>query len=308
VKIVVTGASGGFGRNAAERLLERVPAEDLILVTRDPRKLADLRDRGIEVREGDFDRPDGLVKAFTGGERMLLISTLDVGRRAEQHGRAFDAAARAGVGHIVYTSSDGAEPGNPAVIAPDHATTENLLIECGLDYTILRDSLYAEAVVGLMAPAAVATGQFRSAAGNGRVGFITRGECVECAVEVLTGDGHANRTYRIANERNWSLPEVADLVAEACGVAVEYVDLTVAERDAELAAAGLPEHYTPGLFTVAFGASARDDIVTYEHGIREHWFGTTSRDVRTLIGRGPTPLPEVLSATRDVIMERSKLF
>ncbi|KJC65057.1 SDR family oxidoreductase [Agreia bicolorata] len=308
MKTMVSGASGGFGREAVELLLERVAPQDLILVTRNPASLADLAARGAEVRQGDFDRPEELDTAFAGADRMLLISTRDVGRRAEQHAIAIEAATRAGVQHIVYTSSDGSEPGNPAIVAPDHLRTEILLAESGVDYTVMRDSLYAEAAAFMMVPVGLATGQLRMSTGDGRVGFISRSECVAAAVEVLTSDGHSGRTYRIANEQNWSIRELASMAAEIFDRPIEYVELTSEERDSELAAAGVPEHYEVGLETETYGASARDDLVTYEAGIREHYFGTTSRDVRTLTGRGPTPLHEVLVRGRDAVLERSRLF
>jgi NAD(P)H dehydrogenase (quinone) len=260
------------------------------------------------VRQGDFDEPAGLEDAFAGGRKLLLISTRDVGRRAGQHLTAMRAAARAGVEHIVYTSSDGAEPGNPALIAPDHLRTEELLAENGVDYTILRDSLYAEAAAFMMVPAGLASGELRMSTGEGRVGFIPRSECVACAVEVLTTDGHSGRTYRIANEQNWSIGELAAIASDVFGTPIEYVELTTEQRDTELEAAGVPAHYELGLETEAYGASARDDLVTYEAGIREHYFGTTSRDVRTLLGRGPTHLREFLERSRDLVLARAAHF
>jgi NAD(P)H dehydrogenase (quinone) len=308
MKFVVTGASGGFAREAIDLLLPRIASEDLILVTRDPDRVSDLAARGLDVRRGDFDEPAGLEEAFAGADRMLLISTRDVGRRADQHATAIRAAGRAGVTHVVYTSSDGVDSGSPALIAPDHRRTEELLVESGLDYTIMRNSLYAEAAAFMMIPASLRSGELRMSTGDGRVGFIPRPECVACAIEVLTGEGHRGRTYRIANEQNWSLAELAVMASDVLGVPITYVPITTEERDAELAAAGVPAHYEAGLETAAYGSSARDDLVTYESGIREHYFGTTSRDVRTLLGRGPTPLRDVLVRSRDLILDRAAHF
>ena len=308
MKTIVTGASGGFAREAIDLLLERMRPEDLILVTRSPSRVSELAAKGVDVRGGDFDQPDGLREAFAGGQKLLLISTRDVGRRSGQHLNAINAAKQAGVGHVVYTSSDGAEEGNPAMIAPDHLQTEMLLAESGLDFTIMRDSLYAEAAAFMMVPAALASGQLRMSCGDGRVGFIPRSECVASAIEVLTTDGHAGHTYRIANEQNWSLPEVVAMASEIFGRDLEYVDLTSEERDRELEAAGIPAHYELGLETELYGASARDDLVTYEAGIREHYFVATSRDVRTLTGRPPTHLGVVLERARELILERATHF
>ena len=308
MKIAITGASGGFGRAATKKLLARISPADLILISRSPAALEDLRAAGADVRRGDFDDEASLAPAFKGADRMLLISTLDVGRRGPQHLAAINAARDAGVRHIVYTSSDGAAPDNPAVIAPDHYQTEQHLKASGLDYTIMRDSLYAEAAADLMAPPAIAFGEWRTCAGDGRVGFIPRDDCVSCAVEVLLSDGHERRTYAIAGEETWSLGEVSAELERMFDRTIDFVPISVAQRDAELEAIGLPAHFEPGLFTPGFGSSARDDIVSYEHGIREGYFATTSKDARTLLGRPPVDLRTFLEQSRANILERSKAF
>jgi hypothetical protein len=114
---------------------------------------------GVQARYGDFEDGDSLPTAFAGGERMLLISTLDVGeRRRRQHGTAVDAAVAAGVQHIAYTSSVGIHPRSPAFVVADHLHTEELLRRCGVAFTILRDSQYAEVVATMIAPLALASG------------------------------------------------------------------------------------------------------------------------------------------------------
>jgi len=125
VTIVVTGASGAFGKMVTELLLRRVPASELILVTRNPAGLAHLAAQGVQVRFGDFDKGNSLREAFAGAQRMLLISTLDVGeRRRRQHQTAIEAARQAGVEHVVYTSSAGIHPQSPAFVIADHLFTE----------------------------------------------------------------------------------------------------------------------------------------------------------------------------------------
>jgi hypothetical protein len=158
-------------------LLERVPARELILVTRHPAKLSEFAARGASVRRGDFDDPASLPAAFAGGERMLLISTDKVGGgRPAQHGRAIDAAVRAGVRHIAYTSFVNADvPGHPAISCSEHRDTEPLVKGSGVDWTILRNNQYAEALAEFVAPAALASGRWVSCSRAGRVGFLARG-------------------------------------------------------------------------------------------------------------------------------------
>ena len=151
-KIIVTGASGQFGSAAAGMLLEQVAAEDLVLLSRTPENLANFAETGAQVRRADFDDPGSLLAAMEGGERMLLISTVRVGSRVEQHTNAVEAARAAGVRHVAYTSLLGVRtPGNPSVEGYDHIATERMIEASGLAWTFLRNSLYAEAVAIAMA-------------------------------------------------------------------------------------------------------------------------------------------------------------
>ena len=196
--IVVTGASGAFGRMATELLLQRVPASELILVTRNPAGLAQLAAQGVQVRFGDFDKRNSLNEAFAGAQRMLLISTLDVGeRRRRQHQTAIEAARQAGVEHVVYTSSAGMHPHSPAFVIADHLATEELIRKSGATYTILRDSQYAEVIATMIAPLAVATGRWESSAGEGCMAFVSKKDCVAVAAAVLTTPGHEGAIYEI---------------------------------------------------------------------------------------------------------------
>src|SRR5882757_8493476 len=139
MRVIVTGASGQLGRLAAEQLLDRLSPEELILVTRRPHALADLAERGVEVRPGDFDDPASLAEAFAGGDCMLLISTLAIGSRLEQHRSALEAAAAAGVARVVYTSITNPAPDHPSgEVVEEHRMTEELLHRCGLAWTVLR--------------------------------------------------------------------------------------------------------------------------------------------------------------------------
>ena len=131
---IITGATGKFGRMVTEQLLEHLHPAELILTTRNPHSLEKLAARGAHVRYADFDKPETLVGAFEGGDRMLLVSTLSVGRRAQQHRSAIDAAVKAGVRHIAYTSSSGARPDNPAIVIPDHLETEDALRRSGVAF------------------------------------------------------------------------------------------------------------------------------------------------------------------------------
>lgn len=306
-RLVVSGASGQFGRKAAELLLDRVAPADLILVSRSPDKLAEFAARGAEVRYGDFDEPDSLRSAFAGGERLLLISTLSVGRRAQQHGRAIDAAKAAGIGRIAYTSTGGMHPENPAIVVPDHRATEEKLKASGVAWTIMRDSLYAEAALLQILPRAIAMGRMRSASGEGRVPFVAKADCVASAVAALAGDGHDNRVYEITGPELLNMGDLCALAAEMTGRPVALEPISDAEFDADLAAAGIPAEYEEGMEHPVIGTSSRRDILSYEQGVRGDWFALLSDDVERLTGRRPRTMHEGFESHRDEILRLAGL-
>lgn len=290
-KIIVSGASGQFGHAAASHLLDM--GEEVIALSRSTDRLADLAARGAEVREADFDSPDGLEEAMAGGDKLLLISTTMVGQRARQHGNAIDAAKAAGVKHIVYTSLLGARrPGNPSVEGFDHIATEELLERSGVAYTLLRNSLYAEAVATAMAIPALAAGGKQENAGTGRVPIVSRDDCVATAVAVLTQDGHENKAYDVTGPDLWTLPDAMALVAEMSGkpIAVEIVDdETMYSYFDSIGAVRKSEDLTPD--TPIPWAS--EGMVTFGKSIREGFMDIPSDDVERITGKRPRSLRSV---------------
>jgi NAD(P)H dehydrogenase (quinone) len=297
-RLIVSGASGQFGRKAAALLAAQAGAENLILVTRNP---ASIDMPGADIRYGDFDDEASLDAAFAGGDRLLLISTLSVGRRAAQHGRAIAAAKRAGVSRIVYTSTGGMHDGNPAIVVPDHRATEELLRGSGLAFTIMRDSLYAEAALLQILPRAIAAGRMRSASGDGKVPFVAKEDCVASAVAALAGEGHENKVYEITGPELWSMADLCALASERTGRKVEFVPISDAEFDADLAAAGVPGEYQEGMDIAVIGTSSRRDILSYEQGVRGGWFALLSDDVERLTGRAPLSMRALFERYREDI-------
>jgi NAD(P)H dehydrogenase (quinone) len=300
MKIVITGASGNYGRLAVARLLERVPAEDLILLTRRPEKLADLAEKGAHVRRGDFDEPASLVEAFKGGDRMLLISATRVGKRVVQHKAAIDAAAATGVRHIAYTSVVGIGPGNPAVVVRDHGPTEALMQASGLAWTALRDSQYSDAVVQAMAPNALASGKWLSSSAGGRIAVVAREDCVDCAVEVLTGEGHENRVYNITGPELLSYRQAAEMASEVAGAPIDYVETDDAGMYAMFDALGIPREPVDDQVVAGIPWNS-DDMVTFEAAVREGFFDVLSDDVERLAGRKPQSLRAMMQANAAML-------
>ena len=306
MSIVVTGASGAFGRMVAEALLKKVSPSELILVTRNPDALANLKARGAQVRLGDFDNADSLTKAFSGGERMLLISTLDVGeRRRRQHKNAIDAAIAADVRHIVYTSSVGIHPRSPAFAVSDHLATEELLRRTGLDFTILRDSQYAEVIATMMAPMAVASGQWVTSAADGHMAFVAKRDCVDSAAAVLTTPGHEGAIYEITGPELLTFRDAARIAAEVTGKRIECIVVSHDEMQARFDAAGIPRRFVEGMAPASSGPWGSEEMMSYERAIREGYFSVCSRHVQLLTGRPAASLREVYVANRDALIGRA---
>jgi len=297
-KIIVSGASGAFGGAAAELLLQKCAAEDLILLSRTPAKLQHFAERGADVRQADFDDPEGLPAAMQGGERLLLISTVRVGSRVEQHTAAVEAAKAAGVRQVAYTSLLGVrKPGNPSVEGFDHLATEKMIEGSGLAWTHLRDSLYAEAVATAMAIPALVAGHKPENAGEGRVPIVSRDDCVATAVGVLTQDGHANTAYDVTGPELWTLPDAMALVSEMAGkpIVVEPVDdegmfayfdsLGVPRKASDV----MPDGPIPW---------ASEGMVTFGQSIREGFMDVESHDVERITGRKPRSLRSVCEQYR----------
>ncbi|HEX4002435.1 MAG TPA: SDR family oxidoreductase [Candidatus Acidoferrales bacterium] len=298
MSIVITGASGSYGRQVTGLLLEKLPAPDLILVTRNPAALAPLAARGVQVRAGDFDKPETLVAALAGAEKMLLISTLAVGpRRQKQHRAAVEAAGKAGVKHIVYTSSVGIHPRSPSLACGDHYVTEELLRRSGVAFTFLRDAQYAEIIATMIAPMAVQMGKLVMSTGSGCMAFVSKKDCVASAAAVLTSAGHEGAAYEITGPELYTFADAAALASELSGKPVEYVGVTPEEKLALFDAAGVPREYVEGMANDdGTGVWGSLEMLSYERAVREHYFSVCSHHVQLLTGRPARTLREVFVA------------
>jgi NAD(P)H dehydrogenase (quinone) len=278
MKYGITGASGTLGRLTTEALFARVPAADVVLITRDPSKLADAAERGADVRAGDFGDPGSLD--FSGIDRLLLISTDAVGTRVDAQKAAIDAAVAAGVDRIAYTSVTNPSDDNPAFVAPDHQATELHLFSSGAKWTVLRNAIYSEMYL-LSAPGVIAGGVLATNAGDGRAVNVSRNDCAEVAAAVLADDGHENKLYDITGSEALDAEGLAALYTELSGapVAVQQLD---DEAWVQATAAHMPE------------AGARV-YATLGVAQRRGYQGFISTAVRDITGRAPRSLREVLA-------------
>lgn len=279
--IVVTAATGKLGRLVVEGLLAKVPARELAVAVRDPGKAKDLAARGVEVRRADYSRPETLGPALAGAQKLLLVSSSEVGQRAAQHAAVIDAAKRGRVGLLAYTSLLRAETSKLG-LAAEHRETERALRAAGLPFVLLRNGWYIENYTEHLAPA-LQHGAIVGSAGGGRVAAATRADYAAAAVAVLTGSGHEGRVYELAGDHPFTMAELAAEVSRRAGKTIAYRDLPPAEYKAVLTGAGVPGPYA-------------DLLVDSDLGIAKGELDDSTGDLRRLLGRPTTPLAEAVAA------------
>lgn len=277
--IAITGASGQLGRLVIAELLKTVSANKLIAVVRNPDKVADLAALGVQVRRGDYSLPETLAPALEDVDRLLLISSSEVGQRAPQHANVIAAAKAAGVKLVAYTSILHADA-TPLGLGDEHRRTEAMLAESGLPFVLLRNGWYTENYAASI-PAALQYGVLLGCAGEGRIASAARADYAAAAAAVLLAENQAGKVYELAGDTSYTLGEFAAEIGRQSGKSVAYQDMPQTDFSAALKNAGLPEGLADLLADSDAGASRGglfDDS------------GTLGR----LIGRATTPPANVI--------------
>jgi len=278
MKIGVSGASGQLGRAVVSELLQRPGGHEVVAITRTPETVSG----PAQGRFGDYNRPESLAEAYAGLDRLLIISTVDPepGKRGAQHVAAIDAAVRAGVKHIVFTSAAGTRQEEEPALGASYWRGEQQLIATAPAWTILRMNYYAEALVQ-QAQASLAQGVLTGLAEN-RVAFVARRDVAAAAAGILIGDGHAGAIYNATGPERLSGAERVALIAEITGRPLAFLVITEEQLRTGLTQAGLPvEVINVAISIQASFAAGAFDIVT--------------GDVERLGGRPPKPLRDVLA-------------
>lgn len=278
--IAITGASGQLGRLVIQELLQQLPASQILAVVRTPAKVQDLSALGIQVRQGDYDRPETLVQAFQGVEKVLLISSSELGKRYAQHRAAIDAARQAGVKLLAYTSLLHADA-SPLGLALEHQQTEAYLKTSGLPHVLLRNGWYTENYAASIPPS-LQFGAFIGCAGAGRIASAARADYAAAAARVLLLENQAGKVYELAGDEAYTLADFAAEISRQSGKTVPYRDLPEADFKAALLGAGLPEPIAALLSESDTGAS-KDGLFDHSHALSR------------LIGRPTTPLASTVS-------------
>lgn len=283
-RIFVTGATGQLGRLVIGALLQNIPATRIVAGVRrtDSDAARDLAALGVELRLADYSRPETLAPAFVGVDRLLLISSSEVGQRTAQHRNVIEAATRAGVGLLAYTSLLRADV-SPLALAQEHREAEAILRASGTPFTLLRNGWYTENYAASIAPA-LAHGVFIGAAGEGKIASAARADYAEAAAAVLTGADHAGRIYELAGDEAYTLGEFAAAISDVSGRKIAYQNLPEADFAAALAGAGLPEAFAALLADSDAGAAKG---ALFDNGLQ----------LSALIGRPATPYAATIAQT-----------
>ena len=277
MKIGVTGATGQLGRMVVDKLKEKVSANSVVALVRNPEKAAGM---GVEVRSFDYNQSENLALSLQGIDKLLLISSNEIGQRAKQHANIIHAAKQAGVQWIVYTSLLHAD-NSTLSLAGEHLATEEALKESGIPYTLLRNGWYTENYTASIA-GALSAGAFVGSAGDGKISSAPRMDFAEAAAIVLTSEGHAGKVYELAGDQYYTLKDLAAEISKQTGKELPYQNLPESEYARILKSIGLPETFA--LAIAGWDVSASHDDLFDNSG-----------QLSALLGRSTTPLSQVVA-------------
>ncbi|MGE2105662.1 SDR family oxidoreductase [Citrobacter koseri] len=275
--IAITGATGQLGQHVIDTLLKTVPASQIAAIVRNPAKADALTRLGVTVRQADYSDEAAFTAALQGIDRLLLISSSEVGQRAAQHRNVINAAIAANVKFIAYTSLLHADR-SPLGLHVEHVETEKMLADSGIPYALLRNGWYTENYLA-SAPAALEHGVFIGAAGEGKIASATRADYAAAAARVISEEGHAGKVYELAGDEGWTLSQLAAELAKQSGKKVVYQNLNEADFAAALKGVGLP-------------AGLADMLADSDAGAAKGGLFDDSHTLSALIGRPTTSLAE----------------
>lgn len=281
--IVITAATGKLGRHVVDALLEKVPASEIAVAVRNVEKASDLAARGVQVRRADYDRPETLRAAFAGADRLLLISSSEIGQREPQHRAAVSAAVEAGVRLLAYTSILHADRSKMG-LATEHRATEEAIRATGIPHVFLRNGWYIENYTENLA-SALQHGVMLGSAAEGKIAAATRRDFAEAAVAALLASesGREKEAYELAGDEPFTMRELAAVVSDLAKKPVIYQDMPEAQYREALLGFGLP-------------APIAEMLADSDVGITRGELDDRSGDLRRLIGRPTTPLRAAVAA------------
>ncbi|UYK96280.1 SDR family oxidoreductase [Pantoea stewartii] len=284
--IAVTGVTGKLGRQVIMKLLSFYPAEKIVGLARNPQDAGDLIELGVQIKQADYDKPETVLAALSGIEKLLLISAVIPSERLRQHQAVIDAARQAGVRLIAYTSQLRADT-SALSLAKSHRETESYIKQSGIAYTILRNGWYIENHTDNLNKA-LQHGVILGSSGEGRFSSASREDYAEAAAVVLSEDGHSGKVYELAGSNAYSMPELADELSELCGKKIDYLNLSYYDLKQVLLSVHIPEMIA-------------DVVIEADKLSQEGELYSDSNDLSILIGR------KTVSVHQAIINEMSKI-
>jgi len=272
--IAITGATGQLGRLVISSLLKKIPADDIIAIVRSVEKAKDISALGVKVRQADYNQPASWDAALQGAEKVLLISSSEIGQRVQQHRAVINAAQRVGVKLLAYTSVLHADT-SVLGLADEHRETEAAINASGVPFTLLRNGWYTENyAMGI--GAALSLGAVYGCGSDGRISSASRADYAEAAAVVLTSDHQAGKVYELAGDASYTLSEFATEISQQSGKSIPYINLAEAEYKKALLGAGLPE-------------SLAELLANSDTGVSKGALFDNGQQLSGLIGRSTSP-------------------
>ncbi len=289
-KILVTGATGQLGKATVNELLQRVNANEIYALVRDVSKAEDLKAKDVNIALGDYNDYASLITAFKGIDKLYFVSSSDLENRFGQQQNVVQAAAEAGVGHIIYTSAqrrseDGSSP--IAFAADAHWQTDNLIKGSGLTYTILKHGLYMDILPMFMGDKVIETGTIFLPAGDGKSSYASRADLAAAGAVILTTAGHQNKVYEFGGPVSYSFHDIAGILSELSGKSIQYVSPSAEVYAEQLKGYGVADEMIQGAasFCVA---------------IAQGEFDFPSTDLEIILGRKTQSQQDFLKAAYNL--------
>ncbi|MBN4053952.1 NAD(P)H-binding protein [Haliea sp. AH-315-K21] len=298
---LVTGVGGQLASKVADEMLNLLPAEELIFSASDisrikPENLKRWREKGVDIRQANYDDIPQMKEAFEGVDRMLLVSTWEIGPiRRKQHANAIQAAKEKGVKYIAYTSFIGADIAeNTPLVASDHRDTEQNILASGMQWNFIRNSLYFDSLFQLFAPLAANFGnKWRGNTGDVKSGYVAREDCSRVAAAVLAGKAETNQAYEVTGAELLSEKDLCQMVCDYSGWPGEYIEMTDEELYAYWDSQGVPREVT-GDFSNSPVPFCSDDLVQNGASVRSGHFVKLTDTVEKLTGHKPQRAQDII--------------
>ncbi|AZA49431.1 SDR family oxidoreductase [Chryseobacterium carnipullorum] len=279
--ILITGASGNLGSAVVAQLLKTLSPEDFVTTSSNAAGVEKLKAKGLQSRLANFSDPITLNEAFKGIDKLLLISTMDQ-NRYEQHKNVVDAAKKQGVKQIIYTGLAIKDIHTSAVqdLMISHFQTEDYIKESGLTYTILRNTMYADALSQILGSNALHQ-DINLPGGIGKVPYALRREIGEATANLLLQDGHENNTYNITGSNSLGYTELAAALSHLTRDTIKYNDISEDDLKAFLKQIGFAD------FAIYLHSGTIHDIKMAQYEIESH-------TMETLLGRPTASIEDII--------------